>query len=131
MDTKLSIFTPVPISIVDVSIDTSSDSFLLICTTTGSPPASVSWMKDNIALTDGEGRSHTQKLVNGSTATFNNRLLITGSKPDMFTGMYLCIATDHQSNEVEQSITTEGLFVSIHCLEILIVFFYRVAYQFQ
>ena len=60
--------------------NTSSSFTALTCTSTGSPPTTVTWAKDGVTLPANETMySFTQTLVDRATSTYNNTLTIDAS----------------------------------------------------
>ena len=98
---------PAPISITECRITSTNNAFTLLCITTGSPVASVSWAKDGTTFVNDGTHSIMQQLTNGTTATFENTLHIISNPGDVL-GKYDFRATDHNDFTVLQSITVEG-----------------------
>ena len=89
-------------------ISNATDAFSLTCITTGSPPASVTWLKDGEGLDEEADLTFVQKLSDGPAATFINSLYIDGYDTEGFLGTYKCLVTDHLMNTAEQSLTVTG-----------------------
>ncbi len=64
--------------------------FTFTCTTTGSPPTTVTWTKDNEEIViDGTMFRLSRTVVNRTTATFKNVLTVDDEFADMI-GNYSC-----------------------------------------
>ena len=85
------IFRPPAVPHVTVLERNISSSFTtLTCTSTGSPPTTVTWIKDGVTLPANETiYSFTQTLVDRATSTYNNTLTIDASFVDVI-GNYSC-----------------------------------------
>ena len=52
--------------------------FTLTCTSTGGPVSTVSWRRDGTMLSDDSTFSITSQVTDGTTATYNHTLTVTG-----------------------------------------------------
>ncbi len=91
---KFVTFTAAPISIMPLSRYDGAV-FTINCPTTGSPATTVEWAKDSTQLKNDDTYQIVQELEDGTTATYNNLLLVSG-EPDEVIGTYSCSA----SNEI-------------------------------
>ena len=104
-------FPPAVPRVMAMERNLSSSLSTLTCTSTGSPPTNVKWMKDGETLiTNGTMYSLTQTLVDRVTSTYNNTLTIEASFIDVV-GEYSCkvvnsIGTSNvQSTEIRGRVT--------------------------
>lgn len=96
----------VPIEIV--SLDESSGMvFTLNCTSTGSPPTNVTWIKDDEVITDDDSYEVIQTLRDGVTTTYDNILKVHLSLSDII-GTYTCMIDNSVSTPIEQTIRIGG-----------------------
>ncbi len=73
-----------------LDINGSVSPFTFTCTSTGSPPTTVIWTKDNKEIVvDGTVFSLSRTVVNRTTATFKNVLTVDDEFADMI-GNYSC-----------------------------------------
>ena len=63
--------------------------FTLNCTSVGSPATTVTWSRDGTVLARGEQYEMIQMLQDGTTATYENILVVTGI-PSTLLGVYSC-----------------------------------------
>ena len=83
-------FPPAVPRVMAMERNLSSSLSTLTCTSTGSPPTNVIWMKDGETLiTNGTTYSLTQTLVDRVTSTYNNTLTIEARFADII-GEYSC-----------------------------------------
>lgn len=82
----------------------SSSLSTLTCTSTGSPPTTVTWTKDEETLiTNGTTYSLTQTLVDRVSSTYNNTLTIEASFADIL-GEYSCkVANSIGTSNVQET----------------------------
>ena len=86
----------------------SSSLYTLTCTSTGSPPTTVTWTKDGETLiTDGTTYSLTQTLVNRVTSTYNSTLTVEASFADIL-GEYSCSVMNSIGTSNVQQIKIQG-----------------------
>ena len=96
----------VPIEIV--SLDESSGTvFTLNCTSTGSPPTNVTWVKDGEVITDDNNYGITQILRDGITTTYDNILKIHLHVSEII-GTYTCMIDNSVSTPVKQTLAIGG-----------------------
>ena len=81
--------------------------FSLNCTSTGSPPTNVTWIKDGEVITDDDSHEVIQTLKNGAIATYDNILKIHLQLSEII-GTYTCMIDNSVSTAVEQTLTIEG-----------------------
>ena len=69
---------------------TAEELYTLTCTSSGSPPTSVTWTRNGVTITaDDDQYKATQQLVNRTETIYNNLLTISGSFEDAI-GDYSC-----------------------------------------
>lgn len=81
--------------------------FTLVCATSGSPPTTVTWVKDGDTLVNDRMFQITQELRDGTTSLYDNVLRVDG-RPDAVTGTYTCTVDNDLSSVTTQSITLSG-----------------------
>ena len=97
---------------LEFATGTSSSSSALTCTTAGSPPTTVSWIRDGQPLTiDGDTYQMTQTVINRASATFENVLTINQPLASIVGSTFTCTVTN-----VLGSDTSDGLQVSGMCI---------------
>ena len=84
-----------------------ASTFTLNCTTSGSPPTTVTWLKDGSTLTNDETFQTTQILRNGTTSTYDNLLMVV-SGPIGVIGTYVCRVSNDISPDTQESTTLRG-----------------------
>ena len=84
-----------------------ASTFTLNCTTSGSPPTTVTWLKEGSILSNDETFQTTQILHDGTTSTYSN-LLMVDSGPIGVIGTYLCRVSNDISQDTEATITLMG-----------------------
>ena len=95
-----------PIEIV--SLDESDDVvFTLNCTSTGSPPTNVTWIKDGEVITDGNSYEVIQTLRDGVTTTYDNVLKVHLHLSEII-GTYTCMIDNSVSSAVGRTLTIGG-----------------------
>ena len=82
-----------------------SQYFALNCMSTGSPPTNVTWLKDGIKIS--QNYFTTQRLVDASSSTYSNVLLLLG-EPVSIMGTHTCIIENTISAQAEAIIAFEG-----------------------
>ena len=66
--------------------------YTLTCTTSGTPPTSVTWTRNGVIISDDDSMyKSTQVLVDRNNTEYENRLTVTGSFEDAV-GDYSCTA---------------------------------------
>ena len=97
----LTIIGPVPPVIVNVKYGLNSEgNYAVTCTTSGSPPTSVTWTRNGVPVSKDENVYKTiQILVDRNETIYENLLVISGSFEDVI-GEYSCT--------VENSLETSG-----------------------
>ena len=107
----IDIFIPIAlpqISSLKLALGTNSP-LSLNCTSTGSPALTVVWTKDGIVLPNTSSYTTTQALRNGTTASYDNLLDITGQYSELV-GLYSCIVHDSLGhNSVPASLQVNGI----------------------
>ena len=95
---------PVQISSLEES---SADIFALNCSSSGSPPTNVTWIKDGETIAMNETFTSTQYLRDGVTATYDSVLMIP-LQPSQVIGAYMCIIDNSLSTPAQQSLSLQG-----------------------
>ena len=107
----------------------SSSFTTLTCTSTGSPPTTVTWTKDGVTLPANETiYSFTQTLVDRATSTYNNTLTIDASFVDVI-GNYSCSVSNSIGTSSVQETKIKGTNCNLqyrrsgnfHCKNIFVV----------
>ena len=94
-----------PIKIV--SLDEGSGMvFTLNCTSTGSPPTNVTWIKDDDVISEDDSYEVIQTLRDGVTTTYDNILKVHLHLSEII-GTYTCMIDNSVSTPVEQTIKLE------------------------
>ena len=80
--------------------------FTLICTSTGGPATSVTWMRNGeVLLNDNSTYNITsQILIDAVTATYNHTLTVTGS----LVGEYECNVSNNKPSSASRSLRVVG-----------------------
>ena len=79
-----------PVSIISLQRTMEySPNFTLNCNSMGSPATTVTWSRDGTVLARGEQYEMTQILQDGTTATYENILIVNGT-PSTLLGIYSC-----------------------------------------
>ena len=95
------------VSSVQVTFGTTSP-LALNCTSTGSPALTVVWTKDGRALPSDLSYTTNQVLRDGTSATYDNFLLVSGYYSELV-GIYNCIVHDSLGrNSVPASLQVNG-----------------------
>ena len=85
--------------------------YSITCTTTGSPPTTVAWMRNGAELTTSEGGGRytsSQTVIDRPSSTFDNVLTIKGSYGDAV-GDYSCnISNSLGETSAEKTINGNG-----------------------
>ena len=87
---------------------TSSTSFTLNCTSTGSPASAVMWSKDGTLLHITDSYQTTQIMADGGSATYYN-LLTVNSEPQDLLGTYGCSVLNTIGVSNVATISVEGM----------------------
>ena len=106
----LYIFLPTAVPrVIALERNISSSFTTLTCTSTGSPPTTVTWTKDGVTLpTDETIYSFTQTLVDRATSTYNNTLTIDASFVDVI-GNYSCSVSNSIGTSSVQETEIKGM----------------------
>ena len=97
----------------------SENQFILTCISTGGPATTVTWTRDPPTAV---GKLYTV-VVNGTTGTSSNTLLVTGREE----GLYTCTVSNRVSTESSASLTVAG---GDHTLSVAISFLFSSSHQF-
>ncbi len=82
--------------------------FTFTCTSTGSPPTTVIWTKDNKDIViDGTVFKLSRTVVNRTTATFKNVLTVDGEFVDMI-GNYSCSVVNVFGQSESKTVRLKG-----------------------
>lgn len=84
-----------------------SSTFTLKCTSTGSPPTIVIWMKDGTLLENNGIYQMFQILRNGTTATYDNYLLVNSTSSTL-PGTYSCTIANLLGTSTTDILTIQG-----------------------
>ena len=105
----ISIFAGLPqISSLKLALGTNSP-LSLNCTSNGSPALTVVWTKDGTVLPNTLSYTTNQVLRNGTTASYDNLLDISGQYSELV-GTYSCIIHDSLGrNSVPASLQVNGI----------------------
>lgn len=87
------------------SVNTSTSTFTLNCTSIGSPATTVIWTKNGIILSD---TTTYQILRDGSTATYDTLLNIEADDPDDLVGTYACNALNSAGQSNVETLSIQG-----------------------
>ena len=80
----------------------------IVCRSTGGPATDVRWLKDGVIVSsDGELYEHSQIVINTTTSTYENRLILI-EKSSRVAGVYTCQVTNLRGSWNE-SLTIEGM----------------------
>ena len=80
---------PVSPTITNLTYD--EDARTLICVSTGSPPTTVSWMKDGVSLyIDRSTYQLAQTVTDRFSSTYSNVLTVSETAPNGIAGTYTC-----------------------------------------
>ena len=63
--------------------------YTISCTSTGSPPSTVFWTRNKVNMTNSDKYIPSQRVIDGSSSTYDNVLTIKGSYEDAV-GDYTC-----------------------------------------
>ena len=91
----------------------SSSFTTLTCTSTGSPPTTVTWTKDGVTLPANETiYSFTQTLVDRVASTYNNTLALDASFVDII-GNYTCSVSNFIGTSSVQETEIKGMNINM------------------
>ena len=95
-----------PVSITSLE-EVSAAVFTLNCSSSGSPPTNVTWIKDGETVALNETFTTIQYLRDGTTARYDSILMIS-LQPSEVIGVYVCSVDNSVSATAEQTLTLQG-----------------------
>ena len=103
---------------MNFTLNSDPTQFILTCNSTGGPATTVSWTRNNITVTEGNGNTIHTVLVNGVTGVSTNTLLVTG----WVEGLYKCTVENEVSNQSSAELNVKG---NNYCTQ-----HYKLTYQY-
>ena len=97
----------VPVSIVSFQ-ENSAAVFSVNCSSSGSPPTNVTWMKDGEIVTYSDNFTTNQYLRDGVMAVYDNILMSSLLQPSQVIGTYTCSIDNLVSPPSETTLTIQG-----------------------
>ena len=74
--------------------------FTLTCTSTGGPATTVTWMRDGTQLSDNAQHDFSQVVTDAESATYDNKLTVTGRNTGRNTGQYRCAVSNSRTSVI-------------------------------
>ena len=88
---------------VDSDLNGASLQFTLTCISTGGPATTVTWTRDSVTVTEGNGTV----LDNRTTSEYTHTLTVTGR----LGGLYICTVANNKPSKSKATFNVEGLFI--------------------
>ena len=99
-------FIIAPISVLSLQ-ESSVAVFTLNCSSSGSPPTNVTWIKDGEMVAMSGNFTTKQDLRDGVTARYDN-ILTSSLQPSEVLGTYICLLDNLVSAPSEETLTLQG-----------------------
>ena len=106
----------VPVTVLSV-VEQKNSYFSLNCTSTGSPPTFVTWLKDGAEM-DPSNYLSTQNLVDSLQSTYSNSLVVFGEPGDIL-GIYTCAIRNIISSQTVATASFDGMCQPISVIVII------------
>lgn len=87
--------------------ESAADVFTVNCSSSGSPPTNVTWIKDGQVLTSNETVAMVQYLRDGVTAAYDSLLRVSMPPSDVI-GSYACSIDNLISQPTEETLSLQG-----------------------